>query len=134
MIKLNSLDNNGNPLIYYYNVSGASWDYGSFAAIVTNNAAPPSKKFPLDPDAVGGLYDHGFVFTEFVNGGLSTEVLIVGAGGTTFWPALDNFITSLTGSLLVDRIYIMLTEIEYTGFISANFKSYCQIGFDVYIS
>jgi len=133
MIKLNSLDSGGKPITYYYNVSAGTWDYGSFGDIVTNNAAPPSKIFPLDNSAAGGIFDHAFVFSDFANGEYSTSSLMVGAGGS-FWTAVDAFVAELTGVLSVDRIYITLTEIEYPGFNSTSFKHYCQIGFDVYVS
>jgi len=132
MIKLDSLDSGGKQIIYRHTVSGGTWDYGSFEEIVTDNAAPPSKIFPTDNDAAGGIFDHAFVFSDFGLSGYSTSSLKVG-GGSTFWTAVDGFIGELTGALTVTKIYISLTEIDYTGFVSASFKSYCQIGFDVYV-
>lgn len=133
MIKLNSLDSNGNPIIYQYDAGGATWDYGSFAEIITNNAAPPSKVFPLNATAAGGIFDHAIAFTDFANGHISTNSLVLGASNN-FWVALDEFVTALTGVLTVDKIYIALTEIEYVGFVEASFKNYSHIGFDVYVS
>lgn len=134
MIKLNTLDSNGKGIMYYYDVDATTWYYGSFSEIVANNAAPPSKLFPLDLPAAGGIYDHAFIFTLFDNPSFSTSMLQLG-GVSNFWTSLDLFIAEVTTGLpSVDRIYIVLTEIEYTGFNSTTFKSYCQIGFDVYVA
>ena len=132
MIKLDSLDSGGKQIIYRHTVSGGTWDYGSFEEIVTDNAAPPSKVFPLTDAAAGGIFDHAFVFSEFGLSGYSTSNLKIGAG-SSFWAAVNGFIGELTGSLTVTKIYISLTEIDYTGLNQSNFKSYCHIGFDVYV-
>lgn len=133
MIKLNSLDSNGKPVIYRYNVSGGIWEYGSFSDIVVKDAAPPSKIFPTDDVAAGGVLDHVFLTGSLGNGDQSIKILELGSA-FSIWTSLDSAVVDITAELTVTYIYFAITEIEYVGFNQTNFKSYIHLGFDIYVA
>ena len=133
MIKLDSLGSGGKQIIYRHTVSGGTWDYGSFEEIVTDNAAPPSKIFPTNDVAAGGIFDHVFMTGSMGNGDNSIDVLKIGSA-FSIWTSLGNVVNSITGwKSGITFIYLAVTEIEYVGFNQSNFKSYYHLGFDVYV-
>jgi hypothetical protein len=133
MIKLNSLDSNGKPVIYRYDVAGDLWEYGSFSDIVVKDAAPPSKIFPTDDVAAGGIFDHVFITGSLGNGDHSIKLLELGSA-YSIWTSLDDAVVDITAGLTVTYIYFAITEIEYVGFNQTNFKSYYHLGFDIYVA
>jgi hypothetical protein len=134
MIKLDSLGSGGKQIIYRHKISGGTWDYGSFEEIVTDNAAPPSKIFPTDDAAAGGIFDHVFMTSSMGNGDTSMDVLRIGSA-FPIWTSLGNVVNSIKGwESSITYIYLAVTEIEYVGFNQSNFKSYYHLGFDVYVT
>lgn len=134
MIKLDKLSSGGNPLIYYYDVTGAAWSYGSYTSINTESAAPASIKFDTNNAAAGGLFDHAFVFRTFTANSDSTTEMEIGFDAT-YWGDVEDVRDAIIAELpTADHIFFVLTDIEYVGFNPTGSKVIAQLGFDIYVA
>lgn len=134
MVRLDKLGNGGKPIIYYYDVSGAAWSYGSFNDINTEDAAPASRKFDTNNVAAGGLFDHAFVFRSFSANSDSISEIKIG-GDATYWGDLNDVRDAIIAELTtVDHIFFVITDIAYPGYNPTSNKAISQIGFDIYVA
>lgn len=137
MIKLDKLSSGGNPLVYYYDVSGGTWGYGSYSDINTADAAPPSKKYPGTAASEGGLLDHVFIVNKTSGMFNSITQFEVSAGDPNLWNNLTNVKNAIGGYLTsATKIYMVVTELEYIALDTSGAGTYTvyHIGLDIYVA
>lgn len=137
MIKLDTPSNNGNPIVIKYDTGTSTAEFSSFADIVELDGRPPSKYAPLDPNAVGGLYDHVFGFSRdsftATNRWLSIES--ISPTSTQWW---TNFGQPIAAAIRTafggDFIWMVITDMEYIDLEPVStVKATIHYGVDIYM-